>query len=92
MKKLENLLILLGPVALVALFILLLVGMIAAAVRDDLKWEAFKQANNCKVVSKISGDVFNTFAIGSNGSPVVGIGATPDKTGWACADGITYYR
>ncbi len=66
--------------------------VIPIAVYDSRQWEAFKTAHNCKVVARIKGDIFNTFSTGSNGQMQVGVGSTPDKTGWLCDDGITYYR
>lgn len=72
--------------------IVLLVGMVLYVIDDGKKWEAFKVAHECKKVAHITGDVFNTIGIGANGQVSVGIGSTPDKTGWACNDGITYYR
>lgn len=64
------------------------VVLIWALVAEAHEWEAFKQAHHCKVVARISGSTFNT--IGSDGK--IGIGTIPGKTGWACDDGVTYYR
>lgn len=70
--------------------LLILIGWLAY--NAEKRWEAFKTDHNCKMVSRISGDVFNTFNVGSNGQVSVGIGSTSDKTGWLCDDGVTYYR
>lgn len=59
---------------------------------EHAEWEAFKTIHKCKEVVHISGDVFNTIGVGSNGQVSIGVGATPDKTGWACNDGKTYFR
>lgn len=40
----------------------------------------------------MSGSTFNTVGVGSNGGVSVGIGSTPDKTGYQCNDGVTYWR
>ncbi len=60
--------------------------------REGQEWEKFRVDHNCKVVAKIPGDVFNTIGFGANGAMIVGMGATADKTGFACDDGVTYYR
>lgn len=67
-----------------ALFLLLIWALIVEA----REWGAFKREHHCKVVAKISGSTFTT--IGSDGK--IGVGSTPGKTGWACDDGVTYYR
>jgi hypothetical protein len=68
-----------------------LVALVACAVHADrveeARWQKFSVAHHCRIAAKMPGDVFNTFD-GKN----VGIGATPDKTGWACDDGVTYFR
>lgn len=66
--------------------------MVVSTYKNAQRWEMFKAAHNCKPVARIKGDVFNTFGVDSRGQMTVGIGSTPDKTGWACDDGITYYR
>jgi hypothetical protein len=70
-----------------------LLGLIVAFMANDGKqWDKFSVEHHCAVVAHITGDVFNTFGFGGNGQMVVGIGGTPDKTGWRCDDGVTYYR
>ena len=75
--------------AIVAVLILV-AGMMAH--NSNEKWEAFKTSHECKAVAKLPGEVFNTFGTSSGGNFVVGIGATADRTGWLCNDGMTYYR
>lgn len=65
---------------------------IYAGVTDYREWERFKRTRHCKVVTKISGDVFNTVGTDFKGNINIGIASTPDKTGWLCDDGVTYYR
>lgn len=60
--------------------------------KESEQWKKFQLDHNCKVVSHISGSVFNTIGFSSGGQMAVGIGSTPDKTGWLCDDGVTYYR
>lgn len=83
----------------VTLFICFVVTLVASGVvlvmalaNEGRKWEQFKTEHNCKVVAKISGDVFTTTSVGANGQVQFGLGSTPDKTGWLCDDGVTYYR
>ncbi len=78
----------LGIAAIVALFGII----IYADIQATKEWEAFKINHECKITAHVDGDVFNTFSVDSKGSPVIGIGSTPDKTGWTCNDGITYYK
>ena len=67
--------------------------MLMAMLEHEKQWQEFKVTHHCVVVAHISGDVFNTIAVNPNGGGVsVGIGATPDKTGWKCDNGVTYYR
>lgn len=72
------------------------VGLIAAVVfavyHSEQKWQDFKVAHDCKPVAYIKGDVVNTVGVGSNGQITNGVATTPDKTGWLCNDGVTYFR
>ncbi|CAH0352825.1 hypothetical protein [Aquabacterium sp. CECT 9606] len=76
---------------IVALLVLLIVVLLGFVYYQDQQWEAFKRAHECKVVARVSGDVVNTTGF-VGGRVVVGIGSTPDKTGWLCSDGVVYYR
>ena len=77
-----------GGVAVAAL----VAGGVCAAVQDGREWEAFATAHECVKVGHMSGSTFNTVGIGSNGGVSVGVGSTPDKTGYRCNDGMTYWR
>lgn len=59
-----------------------------AVIAEAREWETFRAAHECKIVGKMSGDVFNTFDAKGN----VGIGFTSGKTGWSCNDGVTYWK
>lgn len=59
---------------------------------SDRQWQEFKREHRCKAVTKMQGEVFNTVAFDAKGNVVVGLGSAPDKTGWLCDDGVTYYR
>lgn len=66
--------------------------MMSLVVIDQRDWQRFSVENRCRLVAHISGSTFNTVGISSNGQAVVGVGSTSDKNGYACDDGITYYR
>ena len=76
--------------------LLSLIGMYTfifhASIKEQSGWEIFKVKQNCKIVTHIKGDVFNTIGVSAQGSVVIGIGSTPDKKGWLCDDGKTYFR
>lgn len=63
-----------------------------AAIESGRQWKQFAAEHQCRVIAKIRGDTINTMSFDSKGAPVIGIATTPDKTGWLCNDGITYYR
>lgn len=66
----------------------LLAAGIWALVVDARNWETFKVIHECRIVGKTHGEMFNTFDAKGN----IGIGFTSGKTGWACNDGVTYWR
>jgi hypothetical protein len=72
--------------------VVLAAACVVAAVAEAKDWDKFKIEHHCTKVAHISGDVFNTFSVGANGQMAIGIGSTPDKTGWRCDDGVTYFR
>lgn len=91
-NRYEVILLSAGVLLPIALIIILLVVMIYISEEADKKWAAFSAEHNCKVVAKISGSTFNTYSVNPQGQMQVGVGSTPDKTGWLCDDGVTYYR
>ena len=70
----------------------LLFFMIRVALEEQAEWEKFKVEHQCKIVGRMSGDVFNTVGVTGNGQVAIGIGTTSSKTGYACDDGVTYWR
>lgn len=62
------------------------------AVESERSWSQYKVTHECHIVGRMSGDVITTIGPTTGGGVSVGIGMTPDKTGWQCNDGITYWR
>lgn len=84
------------PIGLI-LAILAFVTFIAhAAKRDAERWEAFRVANECRVVAHVPGDAVPVVStgVGPNGQVVTtfGVATTPARTAWLCKDGVTYWR
>lgn len=79
-------------VGLLAFCIAIISAGFYIAVKDQQQWEAFSAQHNCKVVGRMSGDVHTGMAIGPNGQMQTVITSTPDKVGYLCDDGVTYWR
>jgi len=79
---------------LIAAGIALVPVMIYIGIEDGRRWGEFKVAHACRIVGRMSGDLVTTVApvVGGSGGVAVGMSVTPDKTGWACDDGMTYWR
>ncbi|EIE9938012.1 hypothetical protein GIW79_22935 [Pseudomonas sp. PA-7-1E] len=57
------------------------------------EWAVFKEAHNCKVVGKSDGHSNNGVGVTTRGSVALIVGdSTPDKTGYLCDDGVTYWK
>lgn len=67
-------------------------ALLYAAMRDYEEWEAFRTTHSCKVVTRVNGSVMPSVGVSTSGKMVVGTTITPDRTGWLCDDGVTYYR
>lgn len=84
-----------GP-ALAVAYVALIVLVVWAAIEDGKKWDAFKAEHNCKVVQHVRSDVVVGTGVGVMPNGQVGMvtttSTTPDKTAWACDDGVTYWR
>lgn len=79
-------------VGCIAMLLLISGAAVYLSLEEAKAWQAFKTQHQCKIVTKIRGETFNTVGFDSKGNATVGIGSTSDKTGWLCDDGITYYR
>lgn len=82
--------------ACVAMIVLVIPLVVIAEVQERGRWRAFAEAHDCKVVGKIRGGVQTGIGagIGTNGQVMTSLIALsePDKTGYACNDGVTYWR
>jgi hypothetical protein len=80
----------------VAAVVAVLAATMVVAQREQEQWAHFSAAHQCKVVGKMTGSVISTISttIGAKGQvlPTVGTAVEPDKTGYLCDDGITYWR
>ena len=81
---------------IIATIIFILFLIVFVTYKESKQWQEFSQAHNCKKVSYIKGssNVGYGTSIMPNGQ--VGVGTViinnPDKTGYLCDDGITYWR
>jgi hypothetical protein len=80
------------PVVLIGGTALLIVATVWGLIIEESRWQEFKVAHECKVIGRMSGDWVTGTAIGSKGEVIVTSSRTPDKTGWACNDGMQYWR
>ena len=66
------------------------------AVQKSRQWEEFSKTHNCRRTGEMKGAVQTGIGYGvtSNGTmgTIVTTTVEPDKTGWLCDDGITYWR
>ena len=84
----------LGKIITVSAFSLipLLVAAIYFTIQESKAWDVFQAAHHCRIVGEVSGSTFVTAGIGANRQITTGIGTTSGKTGYACDDGVTYWR
>jgi hypothetical protein len=59
---------------------------------QENQWNEFTKEHHCKMVAQISGEIIPTIGITTNGNISFGSGYIPNKTGYLCDDGITYFR
>lgn len=82
--------------ALIVFLVLLIPAAIYGSIQEAKEWEAFSVAHNCKKVGHIKGDVQTGVGFGMTANGQVGTvittSSTPDKNGWLCDDGVTYWR
>jgi hypothetical protein len=63
-----------------------------AAFAEQQQWDAFAAAHQCKKVGEISSSTSIGVGIGTDGKTSFVPITTPGKTGFACNDGVTYWR
>lgn len=73
-------------------FVAVIAAIVCASYEEAKRWEAFKIAHQCRKVSYERATSHPVTTFGANGQAQFGVVTTPGKTGWACNDGITYYR
>jgi len=76
---------------LLAVIAVLLVLSIFLHQKEQREWDAFATEHECVVVGKERGGMGVGFTTGSGGGGV-GVYQEPDKTGYQCNDGVTYWR
>lgn len=67
---------------------------IYGSIEEAKQWSEFKSSHNCKIVGKEKGHLqtgVGPVMSGSGGVAVI-ITSTPDKVGYLCDDGVTYWR
>lgn len=82
--------------ALIIFVFALILLAIRGSIVEQREWEVFASAHECKIVGRMRGDTQTGIGVGitPNGQmgTVVTTSSTPDKTGYACNDGVTYWR
>lgn len=61
-------------------------------VKDGERWQEFRETHECRIVGEMSGSTSIGYGIATNGQGGMVSTYTPGKTGWACNDGVTYWR
>lgn len=78
-----------------------LIGIIAAvviiasvflAMEEQKQWSSFYASHECKKVGEIAPSTSWGYRMGYNGKYEYGSIHNPGKTGYACNDGVTYWR
>jgi hypothetical protein len=83
-------------VGLMIFLILLIPASIASRIKEQKEWGQFAVTHNCKKVGHIKGHTSIGSGVGVTANGRVGTVMTtttaPDKNGFACDDGVTYWR
>lgn len=79
---------------LMTILVLSIPAAIYSSVQEAERWALFKAEHDCKVVGRERGHTSTGVApiVGGSGGVGVVVVNTPDKTGWLCDDGVTYWR
>lgn len=81
-----------GECCAIGAFVLAIVLAGYLAVKDGERWQEFSETHDCKKVGETSGSTSIGYGIAANGQGGMVSTYTPGKTGWACNDGVTYWR
>lgn len=82
----------LSVIGIAGSFGVLLCLLILVYQEEAREWEKFKADYNCRITGKMEGDVNVGYGVSTSGNTVTTINTTPDKTGWTCDDGVTYWK
>ena len=81
-------------IALVA--IAMIAFAVAGALVEEKQWQQFAADHDCVKVEQIKGNVLTGVGYGMTTNGTMGTVVTttvePDKIGWRCNDGVTYWR
>lgn len=87
----ESIISILGVLAFVVVLLLLVYGY-KVSENEQKQWNAYAQAHACKVVEVTKAESRTIVGVGYQGKPFVIPLYTPQKTAYACNDGVTYWR
>lgn len=76
----------------VVLVLLLLIAFGIYLMHEEREWEKFKADHNCTLVGKVDGKSMPGYGISSNGTISFSVLHSAEQEGWACDDGVTYWR
>jgi hypothetical protein len=69
---------------------------VAGALEEEKQWKQFAADHDCVKVEQIRGNVLTGLGYGMTTNGTMGAVVTttvePDKIGWHCNDGVTYWR
>lgn len=77
---------------LVALCLAAMVGGIHQSLQEKREWEQYMVDHNCQVVGRKASTTSSGMGITPSGNVAMVVVDNPAQTGFACDDGITYWR
>jgi len=66
--------------------------IVVAAASERREWMRFRDAHHCRLIGHMDGSCSTGVGVSSNGSAVMTTSCDPDKDGWLCDDGMTYWK
>lgn len=79
-------------IAIMAGCVLLVPALLTFGWVEGDRWETFKTEHRCKIVEVQRSTTSIGIGFSGNGTTVVMPITNPGRTGWACDDGVTYWR